>query len=255
MNIPRVEMGFTNTNGEHFDNIRNIIYGDGIFTLGKRLYVPSEYTDNFSGDDRTYYDVEIYQSVFDEDKAFRLYSSMNEYKFNGNRDDRLISRLLERQPNVKKTKFPTGIITRNGLIIGQETYFIEGVSLFEYVLENDWREIDLLPSEIYLKVIEIMKELYDNGIYYFDGHAKNYIVNKNQVNLIDFDNSYLDFHTNNDRINNYCLKRSFEVYRELVKVINELWGIKHLVGECKARNYDEAYEEIDVMTKKLRREK
>lgn len=48
---------------------------------------------------------------------------------------------------------------------------------------------------LYSEIIDIIEELYDNGICYYDSNSTNFVFKDNKVHLIDFDPSYIKFNT------------------------------------------------------------
>ena len=76
----------------------------------------------------------------------------------------MVSKLLRKQPNVKNTDFPTGVVTLDGRVIGQEIVFYpDALDMNEYY-SNGISDKLMLPTKAYLKIINNLQELYDNGI-------------------------------------------------------------------------------------------
>lgn len=57
---------------------------------------------------------------------------------------------------------------------------------------------------MYLHILKIIKELYDENIFYLDGHPKNFIIDidenkkiEDRIKLIDFDYYYVKFNDKN----------------------------------------------------------
>ena len=212
--IPIIRTGFTNIYGKYFPNVREIAYNKGDYLkIGKPITMSHQENNNdsFISDDHIYGSMFIYQDYNNPNIGYRIYDSYNDYRFNGNNDDRLIQNLQERQPNVTLTKFPIGVVTYGGFIIGQEMpFFPDGRSIDAYLKQIDIKEAFCLYKQLLL----IFKELYNNGIMYTDIHPGNIIVTDNSsLELIDFDNNYISF---DDK------KRLEVVIRNLYNLINIL---------------------------------
>ena len=188
-NSATIREGFTNIYGKHFSNIREIAYKEGDY-LNIGIPITSsheENRENFINDTPTYSTMHIYQDRNNPSIGYRIYGEYADYHFNGNCDDSLISKLQEKQSNVLLTKFPTGVVTRGGYIIGQEIpFFPNSKTLDKYLKECSISE----TFALYKKILMILKELYSNEIIYVDVHPGNFLVTANsKIELIDFDNS------------------------------------------------------------------
>lgn len=111
-------------------------------------------------------------------------------------EPRFIYELQKRQPLIKRSDFPTGIVTVDHYCIGEEiVYYNNTVTLEEFTkLEKNKF---LLPTNLYLNLLESLKELSDNDIYYCDLHNENFVVfndektNKETIKIIDFSSEYV----------------------------------------------------------------
>lgn len=249
--IPKVKEGFTNQNGIYYDKVREIAYNRGELAgnLGKfitesHLDSDIEYDDKVEKDNGVY----VYQSYSNPNVAYRIYKSFAEYGFNGNRDDKLIQQLRERESEIKLSKFPTGVVTLEGRIIGQEIpYYPNKITLHQ--LFEKYKDIN--PSQIYKIILDILKELYDNEIVYTDNHSKNFMINPeniSDINIIDFDAVYIKFDPQSDVYKNLLFRNYFNT----INFLNKMLEISHITGELSITdNFDDAYEQINQMTKKL----
>lgn len=172
-----------NVNFESLDDFRKYT-GKSIATSHR------EDSSNFSLNEEGVY---VYRSKYDFTKALRIYKDLNLYKFASHSDYKLVSKLQQKQPNVKLTQFPTGILTIEDFIIGQEIPFYDNSDTLCDYFENG--KMKKRPTQFYLELLKILKELCNNGIIYTDVHRKNIMVNKitEIINLIDFDDAYLNF--------------------------------------------------------------
>ena len=122
--------------------IKNIEYpsGKGGYSFGRFIASTHDDESNSFSSDPT--GMQIYQDINNPKVGYRIYkglmlSSDNFYFTDGCGDIRFISKLQERQDNVKLTQFPTGIVTINDCIIGHEIPFYEKFSsLDKFILDN-----------------------------------------------------------------------------------------------------------------------
>lgn len=172
--------------GITYDNIRDIHFEnkeDITGNLGKFI-TETKYEPNtiFGGDNITD-GVYIYLSKFDNDKALRIYKDWADYQFTLHDDSVIVSELQKRQNKIKLTDFPTGIITIENNVIGQEIpYYKDYKTLSEQAKISNKKDLLIY----YQQIIKILKELYNNDIIYGDIHAKNFLV-KDDIKLIDFE--------------------------------------------------------------------
>lgn len=240
-----IKKGFVNRDGIAYPKVREIAFTkDNYFgNLGTLVNETKKEPDLFFGTDSMDFDdrgVYIYKSDYDERKALRIYKSFTEYKFNGDKDDELVSRLQKLQRRIKLTEFPAGIVTLDGNIIGQEIPYYEEYNPFIEVKDNI-RLVEIL--NIYKKCLLIIKELNDKGIQYLDIHAKNFLINSDlDVKLIDFENDLVKFNDKESTI--ITLDRFYEMINYINKGIKELEPIK------KEQSFDEALLSIDRLQKK-----
>lgn len=214
-----IKNGFTNIYGMKFDNIRDIHF-DKKSDLMNNLGTFVAETDNSFSDDSANNGVYIYQTYYDKNTALRIYKEFADYGFNGNRDDRLISELQRRQKDIKLTRFPTGVVTVENRIIGQEIPYYQNYITLSHVNTKIKKE----PTYFYLKILEILKEMYDNGIVYSDTHGKNFMVDITNlsVKLIDFDYTYMAFDSNCK----YLYKNMINNLKDMLIKLNKLYEIE-----------------------------
>ena len=182
------------------DGIRNILIDFDKDSPVKYEFIASTHDDDPLVDET--YGALIYVNTDDPMHSLKIYKDYSDFimavkmgctkyvpgTHNNERD--FIKKLQFFQDKIKLTRFPTGIVTYHDYIIGQEIPFYKDcINLLNACQKaNHVEEIIAL----YIKCLEIIKELYDNGIVYFDVHMNNFIVNKdNNVNLIDFDSDYV----------------------------------------------------------------
>lgn len=252
-NSPIIRTGFTNIYGEHFPNVREIAYKKGQYlNIGIPITAShEENNDGFINDVHMYSTMYIYQDRKNPLVGYRIYGEYADYHFNGSCDDRLISKLQERQSSVLLTKFPTGVVTRDGYIIGQEMpFFPDGKTLDEYLKGCSVSEIFAL----YKKVLLILKELYNNKIIYVDVHHGNFLVTPNsKVELIDFDSTCVHFDVENPEAKNVIVKNMMEnLYMTINYLTYRFCGTKLLLPLDKmSLDFDNIIEQLEEKEKQL----
>lgn len=247
--IPKITKGFTNIKGQYFPNVREISFEKGQLcsNLGKLVaQTTKEKDDFFVPDDFDLMGVYIYQSKNNPKIAYRIYKEFAEYKFNGYNDDILIENLQKKQSKLPYIDFPTGVVTVDGRIIGQEiTYYENYQTLFNFMKnENIQNKITI----IYEKIIFLLKELYNKGIIYTDNHAKNFLVDSNlSIKLIDFEYSQVKF----EDINKMYMNQSINNLRNMINLINQFIEIDYQMKNIE--NFDDALEQVDIIRKRLKK--
>ena len=249
--FPKICEDFTNRKGIHYDRVRESAYRRGELAGNLGTFVAEtkhEHNMFFDSSHDLTSGVYIYQSHSDPMVAYRIYKSFADYGFNGYNDDILIQKLRERQEKIKLSRFPTGVVTLNGNIIGQEIpYFPDKITLYKFFLEYK----DISPVKIYRAVLEILNEMYDNGIIYLDNHPKNFMVNpanSDSIDVIDFDESYVKFDNDSETLR----RQLFDNYKVTVDGLNRICGIDSLVGKFESMaTFEDAYKQLSVMEKRL----
>lgn len=246
--VPTIKEGFTSRNGEYFDKVREVAYkkGELFGSLGTLVSESSKnlgYGNSFSGEENG---VLIYQSNDNPDIAYRIYKDYADCVYYDYDDYKVLQKLLERQSKVKLTKFPTGVVTLDGYVIGQEIpYYRNFITLEKYFELHK----DLNLMKIYRSILEILKEMYNNGIIYFDTHSGNFMIDSNfKIAVIDFDKEYLKI----DDFSDYYKKKFFDNFRYLINHCNDKAGISDKVPKfLLTDNFDDISFQIDTMEKVL----
>ena len=100
----------------------------------------------------------LYRSTYDKTKGLRVYKDSNLYQYTHHYDYKIVSKLQQKQKNIKLSKFPTGILTIENKIVGQEVPLYENsITIFDYFKEGN---IKKRPTQFYLEILNILKELY-----------------------------------------------------------------------------------------------
>jgi serine/threonine protein kinase len=248
--IPIISSTFTNRDGKHFDKVREIAFkkGELMGNLGKFVAeTKHERNPFFKCSGNLNNGVYIYQDYNNPLIAYRIYKSFADYRFNGFMDDELIQKLMERKDKITFSKLPTGVVTLDGLIIGQEIpYFPFSVTLHDYFLK--FNNIEIL--KIYKRVLEQLKELYNNGIIYTDIHPNNFMINLNDGNIdvIDFDYFLIKI----DSASLTDLKKMLLNFNRMINYLNNICGVDLTISQFKlTENFEDTFYELDKMSKRL----
>lgn len=187
-----IKNNYTSENGQVFE-IRNVNFEsieDFRKAQDKFIAESSDNRSSFSlSDDGVY----LYKSSYDKTKGLRIYKDYNVYQYTHHIDFKIVSELTKRQKSIKLSEFPTGILTIENKIIGQEVPLYENSkTIYEYFEEGKMKK---RPTQFYLEILNILKELYKEGITYQDAHKRNFLVENitEIVNIIDFETSLVDF--------------------------------------------------------------
>lgn len=220
---------------------------ESLMHIGKFFAETKKEEDMFFGDYGMGYDgVYIYQDRTNPNVGYRIYQEFAEYKFDGYSDDKLIALLNEKQPLIKKSRFPKRIITLNGNIIGQEIpLYLNHSEIHQYCKENQ----QYIPTKGYKQILDILTEMYDKKIGYLDGHSKNFVVEKNSghVEIIDFEWDKMSF----DNILESDNWKIFNNLNALINRCNENSRINDIVKPSNVQNFSEAYEYVEEAEHKL----
>lgn len=239
--IPEVKQGFTDSKGNFYPNIREIAYEHGK-TYGSFGTLVGESGRRFFGADESRDGVYAFRSYIDSTKVYRIYKDFVEPNFSYNEEAKFVSDLLYQGKDLILSDLPTGVITEGGRIIGQETPFIEGTTLKEFSINNKNK---ILPTKIYIQVLNIIKELYVNKIYYLDIHERNFMINDGIVKPIDFSKNFvkLDSITISDK------RLMFDYLEMMLEQLNKNFNIPDKIGTIDG--IDDAYEKVLKLEEKI----
>ena len=184
----------------------------------------------------------------EKDIYYRISKSFQDPTYSSKKDLEMVALLQSKQSNIKLSEFPTGIVTMNGRVIGQEIpYYKNSQNLYDFASkENEY----IKPTTIYIQILNILKELYENGIYYKDVHSGNFCIldsnieNEKLVKIIDFDPNYISDKKETAEkiaINNFC---------HLINNINTLFGLNDDLELEFCDTFEEIEKQIYEMDKK-----
>ena len=217
--MPHIKYNYVDRNGKVYDYVIDKQYTkDELFEIGKFKYESKNDSNAF---DMKEHPVYIYQDNNNPKLGYRIYSEFSDYGFNGYRDEVLINELNKRKNGVHLTDFPLGVVTCNSLIIGQIIPFYDNtISLLN--LAKSCKDIDY--KKIYMQILNILEELYNNGIAYTDVNPGNFVVDSNlNVHIIDFDKELVLFKDINDK-SNFYIQSVIQSFLSMILKINSITG-------------------------------
>ena len=93
-------------------------------------------------------------------------------------------------------------------------------SLQKYIYRDDDSLHNLFL--VYLEVLDILEELFENGVSYFDVNAGNFVIYNNEVKIIDFESQFI-FFEKSKRNEHIIIYNYLDTLNQLVKAfdINE----------------------------------
>ncbi len=116
----------------------------------------------------------------------------------------MLKNLIKLQSMITKVDLPIGYVKNNWYTVGQIIRnYPEAKSLKNICIKEDleslqkyiYRDEDSLHNlfVVYLEVLELLEELFENNIAYFDVNPGNFVVYNNQIKIIDFERKYIEF--------------------------------------------------------------
>lgn len=187
--------------------------------------------------DATTYTIYILQDRNHKELAYRIYRDFRRENFDEARDAVLIQRLYENSYGIQNIDFPYGVVTKENRIIGQVIpYYEDAKELANY-------KDDIITSATYLvNAYSLVKELYDHDIYYLDIHEHNFLVTKQGLKLIDFDNEMTRFHSHIYGLNNLYERH---IVKNFQAMVHTLLGYGYgLINVDSAATIEELGEEV-----------
>lgn len=231
-----IKNNFITKDGIVLKNVRNVHFEckeDLFGNIGQ--FLAESCKDSKSHFDLDENGVYLFKSTYDNLKGLRLYKDYGNYMVTFHNDENLIYELQKRQSKIKKSKFPTGVVTIEDKVIGQEVHLFENQKTILNYFENNNIEI---PTKFYLDILGILKEMYYEGITYSDVHTKNFLIDEieNILNIIDFETGYVTFdNTSKSGYETMIINLKYELLNRL----NKLCGIKFSNDYEKAKTLEE----------------
>lgn len=239
--IPKIKEGFTDNRGNFYPNIREVAYEQGK-TYGSFGTLIGESGRKIFDNDEMLNGVYVFRSHIDPSKVYRIYKDFVTTNFNYEIDAKFISELQKYSKDIKLSEFPTGVVTEGGRVIGNEAPFIDGITLREYSKST---QKEVLPTKIYIQILDILRELYINKIYYLDIHERNFMIKDGMVKLIDFENFFI-------RLGNITIsdkRLMFHYLKMMLEELNNNFGITDEMGTIEG--FDDAYEKVYKLEENL----
>lgn len=159
-------------------------------------------------------------------------STMQPLTFNRYRNLKLLKQLSEKQEKVNNVDFPVAYYKSFNILRGIVIpYYKDAVALSEiinlhpfselkYFYNHDSNDIDNLVS-LLLEILELISNMYNNGVYYLDIHSGNFLVYNNSVKVIDFEPGHIYF-----RDKEWNLRLILTNYAMLVEKIRRMYQFK-----------------------------
>ena len=138
---------------------------------------------------------------------------------------KMLKLFIESQSKIALTDLPIAYYQENmklkGLIV---PYYQNSTSLYQIIKNNNLNDLykyyfhdDDKIHNLYLllnDILDVLEELSNNNILYLDTNASNFIIENNQIKLIDFEPQYLKYEINKENI-----KRLLTNYDDLLYTI------------------------------------
>lgn len=220
--MKKIIKGFTDSKGQPFENIDNYLFNapkDN--NIESKLFKVSheEEPEGFgrSEEDGSYI-YRDYNLKTGEIYGVKLYKDF--YYCNHYKDAPMISELQNKQTLIKRTEFPTGIVSIDDRVVGQIIPFYDNSNPINKFIEVK-KDINL--KILYREILEILKELLNAGIIYKDINSGNFLIDEinNCIRLIDFEPFFISFDktckTSYDSML-WNLKRMLQNLNEIVNV-------------------------------------
>ena len=228
--------------------IRNINYEcleKARFNFG--TFLKESKSSNFGYDGDDFDGIYLYKSKYDDKKALRIYKDFMHYKYVGHPDQKIIYELQQRQKFVKFTEFPTGIVTIENSVIGQEIPYYDKYEPIRYIFKNNKYKDH--PTNYYVQILKILIELFDVGITYQDIHSNNFLFNSidEDIKLIDFESFQVKFDEGKNCNYNFMIDN----LKFMITLLNRMSGIEFDYNFERAQTLEEIEESILENQKKL----
>lgn len=171
----------------------------------------------------------------------------------------MLENFREIASNILFTDLPIGYYQEynhiKGLII---PYYKNAPSLSQIIMEGDINELGKYYYHsdnnvhnltiLFLDILRIIEELYENDIYYTDVHPGNFVLYNNKVKLIDFDPQYVHCR---ERFDKNSMKSILHNYENLLYKLNK-GLLDNILCVYRANNFNNMREYVKKLEKKIR---
>ncbi|MGN0974039.1 MAG: hypothetical protein ACI4OT_04785 [Bacilli bacterium] len=251
-NVPTINKDYIDYADRKYEGLKEISFKrtDSISILGRFVTSSKKSEDTFSNSTEG---VMILQNETNKNIGYRIdeeignYGSFDNFKLcHMTSEPKFIHELIKRQPNIKRTDFPTGIVTIDHYCVGEEISFYEDyISLSEYISPR--KDSLVFPEKVFLNLVLNLKELNDNDIYYFDIHNNNFLIKDEKVKIIDFDSMYTRLEFSQHALENQSYNFSLLLKKNLKTL-----GINETIELSNEKPIDDAIEKILILGQKYR---
>ncbi len=129
--------------------------------------------------------------------------------FNQVRTKKYLKLLQDKQDVLSNIDFPVGYSIDNNKLKGFIIpYYSNAISLENFINQYSYSDITKFYQHdgiieqniiaICLDILELIRNMYDKGILYFDIHSGNFLLYNNEIKIIDFDPRYMLFNSKKD---------------------------------------------------------
>ena len=126
-------------------------------------------------------------------------------------------------------------------------YYYRPFSLGSYLYINK----NLNEYDVFLKVLNIIKELYDNGIIYVDIKSDNIVIKDNIFHLIDFDERYVKFR--DSKYQYMHLKHLLSNFKYMIEFLTRD-EVKKIIPDLKyVETLEQLEEELEIGKAKIKK--
>ena len=170
----------------------------------------------------------------------------------------MLERFERIKSNIKNIDFPIGYFKNQNNVKGTIIYYYQsGLSLKNVLANNEglenlkkyYQHDDNMVHNLFLMLLDILdliEEMYQNKVYYYDINCTNFILDKNAIKVIDFEPFRVglksDDDTFDDIIRNYILlceeifKRYTLDYFKPVNIVNNFEDVKKYTKKIEMSN-------------------
>ena len=162
------------------------------------------------------------------------------YFLNRHKHLKLLSELVKRQSRITDVDYPFAYCKDYGILRGiVELFYLDSISINDIIYsikyKNNLSQLEVIKNYynhendnidniivLLLNILELISKMHNNGVYYTDIRAGNFLLYNNEVKVIDFEPDYVRF---KDRNGMYLDKILFN-YASLVETILRRCGFE-----------------------------